>query len=183
MSFFNSTSDEPSNEVAFPATELLDPVDPALANLADLALSPPPEPLSQAPSGTYSWFSRLPTLLPPSPIPGGSHPPPPTHSPQLFPRLGHSACSSASGDIYIFGGFTESNRGRPIGGSYSNDLFLYSVKENTATFLQCYGDLPSHRYRHVSAVIGKVLLVWGGTAGGGHPDGLYLLNLGIPFSL
>ncbi|KXN83965.1 hypothetical protein AN958_00609 [Leucoagaricus sp. SymC.cos] len=152
-----------------PAVNLEPSADPVLANLAELALSKPPQQPSEPPSSTYAWSSRRPTLLPPSPIPGGSHPPPSTRSPPLLPRLGHSACASASGDIYIFGGYT--------GRSYSNDLFLYSQRENTATLLQCYGDIPSSRYRHVSAVIGNVFLLWGGTAGGGYIDGLYLLNL------
>lgn len=57
--------------------------------------------------------------------------------------------------------------------------------------LQTGGEIPSPRVGHASSLISNVLIVWGGdtktdaSSRGNEPhdDGLYLLNLGVSFSL
>jgi hypothetical protein len=175
MSFLKKWRDKNPDIVARAPPQV--PPDLALTKLADLAISKQPEHALQTSSSTHTWIPYCPILLPPTPIPGfslGSV----RHSPPLSPRFGHSsAFCSATGSIYVFGGYSMS------GGSYSNDVFLFSTEENTVTLLQCYGDIPSPRFKHISAVVGNVLLVWGGTAGEGYIDDLCLLNLGAFSSL
>jgi hypothetical protein len=103
-----------------------------------------------------------------------------TPSPSPFPRYGHAlpATTTASGDLYIFGGF--------VGEYARNDLYRYSTSENAGTRLQCGGDIPSPRVRHASSLFNSILIVWGGDTKidgssqekGPHDGELYLLNLG-----
>ena len=66
-----------------------------------------------------------------------------------------------------------------------NDVYLISTRELSATLLQTTGEIPSPRVGHASALVGSVLIVWGGDTktnnksrpGDPHDDGLYLLNL------
>lgn len=66
-----------------------------------------------------------------------------------------------------------------------NDVYLISTRELSATMLQTTGEIPSPRVGHASALVGSVLIVWGGDTksnnkpktGDPHDDGLYLLNL------
>lgn len=107
-------------------------------------------------------------------------PAPTNPSPSPFPRYGHAlpATTTTTGELYIFGGLVRE--------SARNDLYLYSIKENTTTLLQTGGEVPSPRVGHASSLISNVLIVWGGdtktdtTSRGNEPhdDGLYLLNLG-----
>lgn len=67
-----------------------------------------------------------------------------------------------------------------------NDLYLISTRDLSATLLQTTGEIPSPRVGHASALVGSVLIVWGGDTktssksklGDKQDDGLYLLNLG-----
>lgn len=67
-----------------------------------------------------------------------------------------------------------------------NDLYLFSTRDLSATLLQTAGEVPSPRVGHASALVGSVLIVWGGDTktnskakpGDKQDDGLYLLNLG-----
>lgn len=67
-----------------------------------------------------------------------------------------------------------------------NDLYLFSTRDLSATLVQTIGETPSARVGHASAIVGSVLIVWGGdtkTEAVPNPaekqdDGLYLLNLG-----
>lgn len=67
-----------------------------------------------------------------------------------------------------------------------NDLYLFSTRDLSATLLQTAGEIPSPRVGHASALVGSVLIVWGGDtktsnkakSADKQDDGLYLLNLG-----
>lgn len=66
-----------------------------------------------------------------------------------------------------------------------NDLYLLSTRDLSATLLQTAGEIPSPRVGHASALVGSVLIVWGGDTKANtkakptdkQDDGLYLLNL------
>lgn len=68
-----------------------------------------------------------------------------------------------------------------------NDLYLLSTRDLSATLLQTAGEIPSPRVGHASALVGSVLIVWGGDTKANtkakptdkQDDGLYLLNLGM----
>jgi hypothetical protein len=105
-------------------------------------------------------------------------------SPSPFPRVGHalSANASATGELFLFGGF--------VGGSARNDLYAFSWWELSATLsatlLQTSGEVPSPRLRHAGARFDTVLLIWGGATkvsdqgeiSGPYDDSLYLLDIG-----
>lgn len=66
-------------------------------------------------------------------------------------------------------------------------MYLISTsREPSATVVATAGDIPSPRVGHASALIGSVLIVWGGNTKTDRKanqmdkqdDGLYLLNLG-----
>jgi hypothetical protein len=138
--------------------------DVSLARLAELACADQAPSLCQ-PVQAGALFSVQPTFLPPSN----------TLSPSPFPRMGFSISGTASGDVYIFGGFAS---------ECLNDLYCFSTEKNTLTLLHCSGETPSPRWFHSSVIIGGVLAVWGGgcTPPQVEDDSLYLLDLGMCFS-
>ncbi|KAH9893954.1 hypothetical protein C8Q73DRAFT_497053 [Cubamyces lactineus] len=104
--------------------------------------------------------------------------PPTTLSPSPFPRYGHAlpANANASGELFLFGGLAQ--------GTLRNDLYVISLEGLSATLLQTNGDIPSPRAGHASALVARVLIVWGGETrtresrhGGKQDDDLYMLNL------
>ncbi|KAH9937238.1 uncharacterized protein B0H18DRAFT_1113097 [Fomitopsis serialis] len=153
-----------------------------------------PQPPVQGPSGqqqpaqqqqqqqqrpAYPWSQRRLLLPPPVTIPKPGVAPPTNPSPSPFPRYGHAlpATATATGELFLFGGLVRE--------TVRNDLYLLSTRDLSATLLQTAGEVPSPRVGHASALVGSVLIVWGGdtkTSGKAKPgdkqdDGLYLLNL------
>ena len=128
---------------------------------------------------TYPWSQRKLNLNPPVTLPRPGVAPPQTPSPSPFPRYGHALPSTAtsSGELFLFGGLVREQ--------VRNDVYLISTRELSATMLQTTGEIPSPRVGHASALVGSVLIVWGGDTktnnkskpGDSHDDGLYLLNL------
>ena len=104
-------------------------------------------------------------------------------SPSPFPRYGHALPSTATpaGDLYLFGGLV-----REVA---CNDLYVFSTRDNSAILVQTGGEIPSPRVGHASALVSNVLIVWGGDTKTDpklkekQDDGLYLLNLGMSFSI
>ncbi|KAI0328181.1 galactose oxidase [Cubamyces sp. BRFM 1775] len=135
------------------------------------------DPIRQRPS--YPWSQRRLQLPPPVTIskPGVAAPTSPSPSP--FPRYGHAlpVNATSSGELFLFGGLVRE--------TVRNDLYLISVRDLSATLLQTTGEIPSPRVGHASALVGSVLIVWGGDTktsskskpGDKQDDGLYLLNL------
>ena len=86
--------------------------------------------------------------------------------------------ASPTEDFFIFGGLVDDQ--------IRNDLYLFSATDLSATLLQTTGEVPSPRVGHASALIGNVLIVWGGDTStsarakedGKQDDSLYLLNVG-----
>jgi len=106
----------------------------------------------------YPWFAHTPQL---------------GHSSSPFPRYGHtlSTTATATGELFLFGGYAY---------DYSNDLYVFSTRDFSTTFLQTSGETPSPRYAHGAALTSTHLLVWGGLTKDRVPDdSLYLLNLGM----
>lgn len=128
----------------------------------------------------YPWSQRRLQLPPPVTIPKPGVAPPTSPSPSPFPRYGHALPTNAttSGELFLFGGLVRE--------TVRNDLYLLSVRDLSATLLQTSGEIPSPRVGHASALVGSVLIVWGGDTKTGNKaksadkqdDGLYLLNLG-----
>ncbi|KAI9060535.1 hypothetical protein FKP32DRAFT_1595287 [Trametes sanguinea] len=143
-------------------------------------IQPPPnqqQPPQQRPA--YPWSQRRLQLPPPVTIPKPGVAPPLTPSPSPFPRYGHAlpVNATSSGELFLFGGLVRD--------TVRNDLYLISVRDLSATLLQTTGEIPSPRVGHASALVGSVLIVWGGDTktsskskpGDKQDDGLYLLNL------
>lgn len=128
----------------------------------------------------YPWSQRRLQLPPPVTIPKPGVAPPTAASPSPFPRYGHALPVNAttSGELFLFGGLVRE--------TVRNDLYLISTRDLSATLLQTTGEIPSPRVGHASALVGSVLIVWGGDTktsskakpGDKQDDGLYLLNLG-----
>ncbi len=128
----------------------------------------------------YPWSQRRLQLPPPVTIPKPGVAPPSSPSPSPFPRYGHALPTNAttSGELFLFGGLVRE--------TVRNDLYLISTRDLSATLLQTSGEIPSPRVGHASALVGSVLIVWGGDTktntkskpGDKQDDGLYLLNLG-----
>jgi hypothetical protein len=102
-------------------------------------------------------------------------------APSLFPRSGFALSATTQGDFYIFGGDR-------CGGAEKNDLYYYSTAKSIATLIECYGDIPSPRFKPASALIHDIrLFVFGGltTINGGweYDDGLYCLNTSMALFL
>jgi len=99
-------------------------------------------------------------------------------SPSPFPRHGFSATSTTAGEWFLFGG--------KAGSHESNDLYVFSTLDFSATFLQTSGEGPSPRTRPATVLTGTTLLIWGGKTSFRNKnvlneredDSLYLLNLG-----
>jgi hypothetical protein len=146
------------------------PIDSTLAQLADLAGLPEHQTNQSPPPGGKAWYSLRPILLPPSVIPGKSDATVPNDpSPSPCPRNCHAtpATVTPSGDIYISAGQT---------GLSLDDIYVYSTRENTASLIQCFGDIPSPRTCHSCALIGNVLILYG-DHWVGDDNALYMLNL------
>ncbi|KAI1789772.1 hypothetical protein LXA43DRAFT_1096023 [Ganoderma leucocontextum] len=127
----------------------------------------------------YPWSQRRLQLPTPVTIPKPGVAPPAGGSPSPFPRYGHALPVNAttSGELFLFGGLVRE--------TVRNDLYLISTRDLSATLLQTTGEIPSPRVGHASALVGSVLIVWGGDTktsskskpGDKQDDGLYLLNL------
>ncbi|KAJ7113128.1 kinase-like domain-containing protein [Mycena epipterygia] len=138
-------------------------------------------PLAPKPQPAYPWAAQRLLLLPPIVInsPGVIPPTSPSPSPSPFPRYGHAlpATPTASGDLYIFGGLVRLTT--------SNDLYVFSSRDQSVTLLQTTGADPSPRLGHTGALVSNVLIIWGGnttTDGKSKPtdkldNALYVLNL------
>jgi len=111
--------------------------------------------------------------------PWSAHAPPFGQSPSPFLRDGHilSTNATAAGQLFLFGGYV------PGFGSLSNDLYVFSTRDFSATLLQTSGDIPSPRYGHRAVLTSTILFIWGGMTNQNaqyqcDDDSLYLLNLG-----
>ncbi|CCM04210.1 uncharacterized protein FIBRA_06376 [Fibroporia radiculosa] len=138
-----------------------------------------PQQQSQQQRPAYPWSQRRLTLPPPVTIPKPGVQQPTAPSPSPFPRYGHAlpATATPTGELFLFGGLVRE--------TVRNDLYLLSTRDLSATLLQTAGEVPSPRVGHASALVGSVLIVWGGDTkantkakpGDKQDDGLYLLNL------
>jgi hypothetical protein len=157
---------------------------PGGANLQpsnSLQAQPPPPPQQQQsrPPHSFPWAARRIVLLPPTVINRPGIAPPTSPSPSPFPRYGHAlpATATPTGELYIFGGLVRETA--------RNDVYMFNTLNNSASLVQTTGVPPSPRMGHASALVGNVIIVWGGdtnTDPNSRPDekqdnGLYLLNL------
>ena len=100
-------------------------------------------------------------------------------SPSLFHRDQHTltATTTAGGELFLFGGCA-----RYHASGISNDLYVISTRDFSATLLQTSGEVPAPRCGHVAALTSTSLLICGGKADNWHDvlnyNSLYLLNLG-----
>ncbi|OCH85622.1 galactose oxidase [Obba rivulosa] len=104
---------------------------------------------------------------------------PPEPSLPLLPRYGHSlpVTGTATGELLLFGGLVQD--------TLSDDVYILSLQDLSATPLLTTGEIPSPRVGHRSALVGRVLIVWGGDTKTSEnyasedetDNGLYLLNL------
>jgi len=127
----------------------------------------------------YPWSQRKLNLNPPATLPRPGVAPPWAPSPSPFPRHGHAlpSTATASGELVLFGGLVREQA--------RNDIHIISTRELSATALQTTGEIPSPRVGHASALVGSILIVWGGDTntnnrsgpGEPHDGGLYQLNL------
>ena len=109
-----------------------------------------------------------------------AHAPQSGQSPSPLPRHSHTltATTSAPGEIFLFGGCVHYRR--------SNDTYVISTRDFSATLLQTSGKVPAPRCGHVAALTGTSLLICGGIGASSNVlnyDSLYLLNLGTSDSL
>ncbi|KAF8973589.1 hypothetical protein BDZ97DRAFT_379394 [Flammula alnicola] len=141
--------------------------------------SGPPQQQQPRQPPAFPWSARRLVLLPPTILNKPGVAPPTSPSPSPFPRYGHAlpATATPNGDLYLFGGLVRE--------SARNDVYLFSTRDNSATLLQTMGQVPSPRMGHACALVGNVLIVWGGdtnTDPNSKPtdrqdNALYLLNL------
>jgi hypothetical protein len=93
-----------------------------------------------------------------------------------FPRYGLSTppVATPSGHLFLFGGL--------VSESVRNDLFLLDCKTLTVAPVPPKGEVPIARVGHATALVGNVLITWGGDTKTQVDDeqdqGLYLLNMG-----
>ena len=87
--------------------------------------------------------------------------------------------TTATPELILFGGYVHNSK------SPSNDLFVISTRDFSATLWQTSGDVPSPRSAHGAALISTTFLIWGGTdfsdqnaPNESNDDSFYLLNLG-----
>ncbi|PPQ64520.1 hypothetical protein CVT26_002059 [Gymnopilus dilepis] len=134
------------------------------------------QPPRQPPS--FPWSARRLNLLPPNVMSKPGVAPPTSPSPSPFPRYGHAmpATATQNGDLFLFGGLVRE--------SARNDVYLLSTRDNSACLFQTSGQVPSPRMGHACALVGNVLIVWGGDTNTDpskpadrQDNGLYLLNL------
>ena len=127
------------------------------------------------------FFSRkkLPTQQPGPICTWSAHALQPGSSPSPFPRDSHTltTTATAAGKLFLFGGY--------VYGSTSNDLYVFSTRDFTATLLQTSGDVPTPRQAHGAALIDTTLLIHGGSNTDSSDqnalnyDSLCLLNIGM----
>ena len=101
-------------------------------------------------------------------------------SPSLFPRRDHTltATTTAGGELFLFGGSKSAH------GPASNDLYVISTRDFSATLLQTSGEVPAPRHGHVAALTSTSLLICGGVGDNNdmlNYDSLYLLNVGTSY--
>ena len=105
---------------------------------------------------------------------------PSSMSPSPFLRFGHTLSITAAGELLSFGGFAH--------GSVRNDLYVFSMRNRSVTFLKTSGEVPSPRGILASVLVSNILLIFGGTNMdvdnrgffiGPYDDSLYLLSLGM----
>jgi hypothetical protein len=107
--------------------------------------------------------------------PWSAHIPPPGQCPSPFPRYRHaiSTTATAAGELFLFGGASDS-RSR-------SDLHVISTWDFSTTLLKTNGDVPSPLYSHCAIFTSTILLIWGGASYENvqlSDDSFYLLNLG-----
>jgi Galactose oxidase, central domain len=104
-----------------------------------------------------------------------------SQSPFLRDAHALSPSATASGELFLFGGYEHRSR------SPSNDLYVISTRDFSTTLLQTSGDVPTPRYGHHAVLTStSTLLSWGGKTKHGdqirqnqaHSGSLFLLNLG-----
>ena len=74
-----------------------------------------------------------------------------------YQRLSHSN-STMNNQVYLFGGKWKNE--------YHNDMQKFDIDTETLETLQTTGEPPSPRYKHSSAVVGKMMYVFGGARWG-----------------
>jgi hypothetical protein len=131
----------------------------------------------QQPGPVQPWSAHRLNLVPPT-LSKNTRPSRPPPSP--FPRYGHSlsATANAAGELFLFGGRAHE--------SLSNDLYVFSTGDLSATLSKTTGEVPSPRAGHVCARIGDALLIWGGASNfndksrsiGPYDNSIYLLDPG-----
>jgi hypothetical protein len=99
-----------------------------------------------------------------------------------FPQCSHTlsaTTTTTTRELFLFGGYVHSPK------SPSNDLYVISTRDFSATLLQTSGDVPSPRFGRGVALTSTSLLIWGGTdfsdqeaQNQSNDNSLYLLNLG-----
>lgn len=156
------------------------PLQPQVQQAPQGPVSQPAQQPQPQPQRTYPWSQRRLMLPPPVVLPKTGVAPPTSPSPSPFPRYGHAlpALATATGELFLFGGLVRE--------TVRNDLYLFSTRDLSATMLQTSGEIPSPRVLHASALVGSVLIVWGGDTKSHNKakqdekqdNGLYLLNLG-----
>ena len=105
-----------------------------------------------------------------------AHAPQSGPSPSPLPRNRHTltATTTAPRELFLFGG--------RIRDCTSNDLYVISTRDFSATLLQTSGEVHTPRYAHVAALTSSSLLICGGMGANWldvlNYDPLYLLNLG-----
>lgn len=100
-----------------------------------------------------------------------------------FPLRGHTMCPipGVDGQFIIFGGYYNDDDGDFAG--TTGDVYLLSTHDMTFTYLETHGDAASPRSQHASALVGRVLVVWGGLDDKEKvitDQALYLLDIGEP---
>ena len=105
---------------------------------------------------------------------------PSSTSPSPFLRFGHTLSITGAGELLFFGGFAH--------GSLRNDLYVFSMRDRSISFLKTSGVVPSPRGILASVLVSNVLLIFGGITNmdvdnrgfliGPYDDSLYLLSLG-----
>jgi hypothetical protein len=115
--------------------------------------------------------------------PWSAHAPPFGQSPSPFLRDSHTLSTSTTiaSKLFLFGGYVHGSE------TLSNDLYMISTRDFSATLLQTSGDVPSPRYGYRAVLTSTTLLIWGGgredfsdpnALHENIDDSCYLLNLG-----
>ena len=105
---------------------------------------------------------------------------PPSTLRSPFDRFGHTLSITAAGELLFFGGDDHDSL-------VSNDLYVFSMRDRSVTFLETSGEVPSPRCFPAGVLVSNVLLIFGGATNmdnrsfptGPYDDSLYLLSLGM----